>query len=191
MKQGKVCFLLAFFLFVACAEDKSNYFALGKKSFQNGNYPLAKSQFLSVKSDDPNYVDVKFYLKQIDSIDKSRIQSNSITDSLNKSKAAQARKKFEGNYKIEVTGVSSKKEVEIYQLESNGKAQWLWVYYNIDGKGYVDDRKIGTWIATENSLSINIQGNSGMISETFVVMGDNLVHKTLSKRKLEKTTENY
>ena len=65
-------------------------------------------------------------------------------------------------------------------------------YGSIMGKiksGKSDDRKSGTWLADENSLTINIQGNSGMISETYLDNDGILVNKQLSKRSLEKTNE--
>lgn len=191
MNWRNINFLLVIIFLIACRDKKPKYFELGKQSYNNGNYPLAKSQFLSVKSDNPNYEDARLYLNQIDSIEKSITENSKKNDSLNQLKNDNLREKFSGNYKIEVSGVSSESEVEIYQLEPNGKAQWLWIYYRRNGTAYIDDRKIGSWFANENGLTIDIRGNSGMISETYIEKDNELINKTLKKRRLEKTSESY
>jgi len=97
------------------------------------------------------------------------------------------KKKFEGSYTIEVKGVSSAQEVEVYALNENGGAIWLWVENDGKGGARIDDKKTGTWIATENGITININGNSGLISETYELKNNTLTNIQLPKRYLKKT----
>ncbi len=97
------------------------------------------------------------------------------------------KKKFAGSYTIEVKGVSSAQEVEVYALDENGGASWLWVENDGKGGANVEDRKTGTWTATENGITINIRGNSGMISETYELKNNVLTNTQLPKRYLKKT----
>ena len=97
------------------------------------------------------------------------------------------RKDFAGGYTIEVKGVSSAQEVEVYALNENGGASWLWVENDGKGGANVEDKKNGTWTATKNSITINIQGNSGMISETYELKNGILTNVQLPKRYLKRT----
>ena len=63
------------------------------------------------------------------------------------------RKNFAGGYTIEVKGVSSAQEVEVYALNENGGAIWLWVENDGSGGASVDDEKKGTWTATNENGS--------------------------------------
>ncbi len=96
--------------------------------------------------------------------------------------------KFAGGYTIEVKGVSSAQEVELYALNENGGAKWMWIENDGNGGAIVVDEKSGTWSATENSITIDIRGNSGMISETYKLNNNNVLTNTqLTKRYLKKT----
>ena len=97
------------------------------------------------------------------------------------------RKVFAGGYTIEVKGVSSAQEVEVYALNENGGAIWMWVENDGKGGAIVDDRKQGTWNATKNSITINIQGNSEMISETYKLDDGVLTNIHVPKRYLKRT----
>jgi hypothetical protein len=76
-------------------------------------------------------------------------------------------------------------------LDDHGKAQWLWVYYDDDKKGKVEDRKTGNWYIKDGNLTINIRGQSGVISETYLESNGLLINMITKKRRLEKTTETY
>jgi len=103
-------------------------------------------------------------------------------------KSIDYKSKFAGGYTIEVKGVSSAQEVELYALNENGGAKWMWIKNDGNGGAIVDDEKSGTWSATENSITIDIRGNSGMISETYKLNNDNVLTNTqLTKRYLKKT----
>lgn len=94
--------------------------------------------------------------------------------------------KFSGNYTIEVKGVSSEIEVEVYGLEKSGKATWIWAENNGKGGVIVDDKKEGTWKATKNSVTIDIMGKTEMISETYEMKNGKLTNTILPKRYLKK-----
>lgn len=94
--------------------------------------------------------------------------------------------KFSGKYTIEVKGVSSEQEVEVYELEENGKATWIWAENNGKGEVIVDDKKEGTWKATNESVTIDIMGNSDMISETYKMKKGKLTDISIPKRSLKK-----
>ena len=177
-------------LLSSCVEDKPEYFELGKDSYDKGNYTLAKNQFSMVKSSNANFFKTRDFLFKIDSIQQDNLKESIKQDSLAKILSKDLRTKYSGNYKIEVLGTSSDKEVEIYILKDNGEAEWLWVYY----KGNVvniDDRKLGTWEATESSLNISIRGNSGIITEVYSEKNGALINNQLTKRRLEKTNESF
>lgn len=98
------------------------------------------------------------------------------------------RSKFAGNYEIEVKGVSSDQSVEVYLLEEDGNASWLWLYHNGKGGAIVDDKKNGTWTASKSDLSISIRGNSGMIVESYEIRNGVLTNTLLPKRHLKTTS---
>jgi len=52
-------------------------------------------------------------------------------------------------------------------LSENGSASWLWVQKDGKGGRNVEGKKTGTWTATEKGITINIRGNSCIISETY------------------------
>lgn len=183
--------LLSIFLIFGCVEKSQQYLELGKESYNNKNYPLAKNQFLMVKENDSGYDIAQKFIIQIDSIENAMILNSKISNSVAKIKTEKLKQEYSGNYKVEVLGVSSKKEVEIYVLEADGKAQWLWVYYVEGKKGKVDDRKKGNWYVKEGEIKIDIQGQSGLISETFVDTDGILINKSINKRSLKRTNETY
>ncbi|MEP2058813.1 MAG: hypothetical protein ABJJ05_13455 [Maribacter litoralis] len=178
-------------LISSCTEEKPKYLILGKDSFDKGNYSLAKSQFSTIKAKDANYKKAQEFIRKIDSVEKIIRSTKSKTDSITKIASDKLREKYAGSYKIEVSGTSSKEQVEVYILHKEGKAEWLWVNYGKNKVGYSDDRKFGTWLADEKSLTIEIRGNSGMISETYLEKDGALINKQLSKRSLEKTNETF
>jgi hypothetical protein len=97
------------------------------------------------------------------------------------------KQKFAGSYTIETKGVSSAQDIEVYALNENGNASWLWL--ENDGKGGVNikTRKTGTWTASENGIIVNIQGNSGIINESYDLKENVLTNTQLPKRYLKKT----
>lgn len=69
--------------------------------------------------------------------------------------------KYAGTYYIKVDGVPDGKNAEIYFLGADGRADWMFT------DGINKTVKSGKWYATENIININIQGNSGLITETY------------------------
>ena len=121
--------------------------------------------------------------------DKTKTKFNQ-TDSkikVSNEKIVDHKSKFAGGYTIEVKGVSSAQEVELYTLNENGVAKWMWIENDGNGGAIVQDEKSGNWSATANSITIDIKGKSGMISETYKLKGDVLTNTEISKRYLKKT----
>jgi hypothetical protein len=71
-------------------------------------------------------------------------------------------------------------------LSENGSASWLWVQNDGKGGRNVEGKKTGTWTATEKGITINIRGNSGIISETYELKNNVLTNTQLSKRYLKR-----
>lgn len=94
---------------------------------------------------------------------------------------------FAGSYTIEIRGLSSAHDVEVYALNENGGASWLWIQNDGNGGANVQDRKTGTWIATENRITVDIQGNTGVISETYELKNNVLTNIQFPKRYLKRT----
>ena len=134
-------------LITSCAEEKPKYLILGKESFDKGNYSLSKSQFSTIKAAHADYKKAQEFIRKIDSVEKAIRATQSKTDSIAKVASNKLRGKYAGSYKIEVSGTSSKEQVEVYILHKEGKAEWLWVNYGKNKVGYSDDRKFGTWSA--------------------------------------------
>jgi len=182
--------VLAVILFLSCGKQQPNYYKLGQNSFDGKNYSLARNQFRMIEPTDENYDSAQKYIDSIESIERAIYKLSIKEDSLAKDAQDKLRSRYSGTYKIEVLGTSSKKEVEVYKLNVNGQAEWLWVYYK-GGFAEIDDRKTGTWFATEDNITINIQGNSGMITEVYSNKQGMLINVPLSKRRLEKTNESF
>lgn len=117
---------------------------------------------------------------------KSRESKNEAVKIVTNQTAKDFKPKFAGSYTIEVKGVPSSQEVEVYALNENGGASWLWIENDGMGGANVEDRKTGTWIATEHGITINIRGNSGLISETYELKNNVLTNTQLSKRQLKR-----
>ncbi|WP_394749574.1 hypothetical protein [Spongiimicrobium salis] len=95
------------------------------------------------------------------------------------------KKKFAGSYTIEIKGKTFNEHAEVYALNENGGVSWLWIENKGKGNTNIDDRKVGTWTATENSITINIQGNTGVITESYELKDEVLVNSVLPKRYLK------
>ena len=71
-------------------------------------------------------------------------------------------------------------------MNENGKATWMWIENDRSGNTNVKQKKYGTWTATENKISISIQGNTDIIKEEFELKRGIFID-TLTKRYLERT----
>jgi hypothetical protein len=95
--------------------------------------------------------------------------------------------KFAGSYTIETKGYPSYKYIEVYALNENGKASWLYIFN--DGKGGVNvkSEKSGYWVADKKGITVIINGNTGVISETYTLKNNVLTNIENSERSLKKT----
>ncbi|MGV8995238.1 MAG: hypothetical protein ACOH1O_14150 [Flavobacterium sp.] len=97
------------------------------------------------------------------------------------------RPKFAGTYTIELKGVPNSEFVEVYALHENGSAKWLWIETTRNGEADVKTKKDGTWKASEDEITIDIQGNTGSISETYKLKNKVLTNTEDAKRFLKRT----
>jgi len=72
-----------------------------------------------------------------------------------------------GGYMVLLEGQPVESPVEMFVLHKNGKANWKLVEVYAGGKTKIVSDKYGTWSATLNSIIIDINGNTGLINETF------------------------
>lgn len=91
---------------------------------------------------------------------------------------------FSGGYMINVTGEIKGNETEMYVLHSNGNAEWMWIEVHA-GATKILSKKTGTWTAAATSVLINIQGNTGTISEKYTFSDGKFIN---GDRYLVKTT---
>jgi phosphomannomutase len=74
--------------------------------------------------------------------------------------------KYAGGYTVELANSNTITDAEVYILRPDGSAKRIHIK-NENGNAQVDSEKIGTWSATENSISITCEGNSGPLTESF------------------------
>ncbi|KJD35027.1 hypothetical protein PW52_11735 [Tamlana sedimentorum] len=127
---------------------------------------------------------IAIIIKKLKPTNNSKNQETKIVEL---DKGIEHRKKFAGAYTTEIKGKKSSNEsVEMYALNENGGAKWLWIKNNGKNGAIKDDEKIGTWNATENSITIKIKGNTEMIEELFILKDNVLVNDILPNRYLKK-----
>lgn len=126
-------------------------------------------------------------------IDKAEAELEELNDGVNNENSTEIKEDFKSNfagtYTIEVKGVSSDQEVEVYDLDINGAAIWFWMENSGNGKAVIEDQKNGKWTADENGVTIKINGNSGIIAESYELKNGILTNTQLSKRYLKKSKE--
>ena len=94
-------------------------------------------------------------------------------------------KKYASGYTIEIKGIKSQSDIEAYALTENGEAKWLWIENDGQGGAVLRQKKTGTWTATENKITIKIQGQSGLITEEYVLLNGIFVNTISNKRYLK------
>jgi hypothetical protein len=72
-----------------------------------------------------------------------------------------------GGYSIEVVGLPSTQEMEVYILAKNGTAKWMYLKAHKAKGAEVVSQKPGRWTANESNITITINGNSGEINEQY------------------------
>lgn len=73
---------------------------------------------------------------------------------------------FSGGYMIMIEGQSQANSTEMYILHSSGKADWKFIEV-AGGKTNILSEKSGTWSATDTTITIIINGNTGVIEEKY------------------------
>lgn len=95
--------------------------------------------------------------------------------------------KYSGGYYVDVAGVPSNDVMESYVLSKDGSAKWLYIVNDGANGAKVDSKKYGTWTVTENEITINIQGNTGLITEKYILSNGVFRDDLTGKRQLKLT----
>jgi len=93
---------------------------------------------------------------------------------------------YSGGYTIEVNGLGTTRDVELYVLAENGKAQWMHLRTNGAKEPDVLSRKYGTWTAKKSYLKIMIDGNTGQLIEEYEMRNGVFYNNESSDRYLKK-----
>jgi hypothetical protein len=93
--------------------------------------------------------------------------------------------KYAGGYIVEVKGVPNTEEGELFVLHQNSQAKWLWIEVK-NGTSEIKSEKTGSWTATEDKITITIDGNSEPIIETYNLVEDKFINgdRSLIKNEL-------
>lgn len=192
METRKIISILVLMLFFSCGE-KVDYYQEALKSYNSKNFVLARNQFKMVKPGMENYSISLKYLKVIDSAEVAYLDSIEIirkaSQGITKSKISEFRKMHSGVYMVEVDNVPSVKSAEIYQLNEDGTAKYMFVYFT-NGSREVDQVNKGTWSADENSMTISIRGKTGIINEVYKRKSHSYLFRS-GKRFLNPTSEKF
>lgn len=93
--------------------------------------------------------------------------------------------KYAGGYKVEVKNIYSNTTAEVYILRNDGSAKWMYIINDRNGGADVKSEKIGNWNATENSITINVNGNTGVITEEFKLINGEFYDSLTGERTLK------
>src|SRR6478609_11657739 len=89
---------------------------------------------------------------------------------------------YSGGYTIEVEGLRNTRDIELYVLADNGKAQWMHLKTQGRKEPEIMTRKYGTWTATESYLKVTIDGNTGPLIEEYEMKAGIFYNKETPKR---------
>lgn len=126
-------------------------------------------------------------INKFSSNDNNNVLKRKGTKTVKIDKGAKYRKTYAGAYSAEIEGVkTSSKNAEIYALNENGGAKWLWIKNDSKKGSYTDQEARGTWDATKNSIIIKIKGKTEMIEEVYTRRNNKFYSDYSSKRYLKK-----
>ena len=92
--------------------------------------------------------------------------------------------KYAGGYQVDVNNISSNNDAEVYVLRNDGSAKWMYILNDGNGGAKIQSEKNGNWTASENNITITINGNSGSIIEEFDLKNGEFYDKLTGERKL-------
>lgn len=92
-----------------------------------------------------------------------------------------------GGYTIEISGLPTTRDVELYVLADNGKAQWMHLKTNGAREPEVRSRKYGTWTARKSYIQITIDGSTGQLVEEYEMSNGVFYNKESAERYLKRT----
>lgn len=93
---------------------------------------------------------------------------------------------YSGGYTIEVRGLGVTRDIELYVLAENGKAQWMHLRTNGGREPDVLSRKYGTWTAEKSYIKIEIDGNTGQLIEEYEMRDGVFYNKESGDRYLKR-----
>lgn len=73
---------------------------------------------------------------------------------------------YQGTYRVKVGNSTDNISAEVYKLDKSGFAKWMLVEMR-NGKAEITSQKTGKWNAVDGTIMIEINGNTGVISETY------------------------
>ncbi|RYD50677.1 MAG: hypothetical protein EOP52_13530 [Sphingobacteriales bacterium] len=93
--------------------------------------------------------------------------------------------KYAGSYVIDVKGAPSSQEVEGYALRRDGTAKWMLIVNDGNGGASIQSEKNGTWVAEQDKIVVSIEGNTGLIQETWQLQNGLFYDANNSNRHLK------
>lgn len=99
------------------------------------------------------------------------------------------KREYAGSYSIEVDSISSSPEMEVYVLHEDGSAKRIYLVSDFAGGARIHSEKSGLWDASQYSISITVQDNSGLITETYSFRGGRFVNERIDDRYLKPTRD--
>lgn len=96
--------------------------------------------------------------------------------------------KYAGKYMSLINGKNVGEGREVYKLQNNGTADWIWISVE-NNKEYIDDSRSGTWEAFKDSIVILIPGSIEMIKETYLFKTENEFESELMQERSIKKIE--
>ncbi|MBT8256184.1 MAG: hypothetical protein KJO23_06560 [Bacteroidia bacterium] len=94
---------------------------------------------------------------------------------------------FAGSYTIEEKGKFTLEIAQMYTLYKNGRASWLYLRHGADGAVKVEDKRSGSWTATANGVTIEVEGKLGTIKEVYEMRDNRLTNVDEPEMYLKKT----
>jgi hypothetical protein len=96
---------------------------------------------------------------------------------------------YSGGYTIEVDGLGTTGDVELYVLADNGKAQWMYLVTAGRKEPEIMSRKYGSWTAQDSYIRISIDGNTGQLIEEYEMKDGVFYNKDTPNRYLKRTAK--
>lgn len=91
-----------------------------------------------------------------------------------------------GKYKVLLMSDSNPTDTEVFTLREDGAASWAYINDYGRNSEKVEDTKKGKWYSNNDTIVIELKGNSGPIESTYIKKSNIFVNKTYDSRSLER-----